>query len=82
MARIAFGVNACCLRHVSYDVIKKCYSKSFGRYPAENAKQFAESLNNIVFIDISAFTAYFAFGFLYIVLYEQSEHIVLKLYSF
>ena len=28
-----------------------------------NAKRFAESLNDIVFIDISAFTAYFALGF-------------------
>ena len=29
----------------------------------ENAERFAESLNDILFIDISAFTAYFAFGF-------------------
>ena len=82
MARIASGVNACCYLHVPYDVINKWYSPSFGHKPTENAERFAESLNDIVFIDIFAFTAYFAFGFLYIVLYEQNDHIVLKLYSF
>ena len=49
---------------------------------AGNADRFAESLNDIVFIDISAFTAYLHSDFLYIVLYEQSDHIVLKVYSF
>ena len=48
MAPIASCINACCYRHVPYDVIHK---------------RFAESLNDFVFIDISAFTAYFAFGF-------------------
>ena len=63
MARIASGVNGCCYRYVPYDVINKRYSASFGRLPAENAERFAESLNDFVFIDISAFTAYFAFEF-------------------
>ena len=63
MVQIASGVNACCYRHVPYDVINKRYSASFGRQPAENAERFAELLNDIVFIDISAFTAYFAFRF-------------------
>ena len=31
MARIASGVNACCHRHVPYDVINKRLSASFGR---------------------------------------------------
>ena len=62
MARIASSVKACCYRHVPYDVINKRYSALIGRLPAENAERFAESLNDIVFIDISAFTAYFAFG--------------------
>ena len=61
MARIASSVNACCYRHVPYDVINKRYSASIGRWPAENAKRFTESLNDFVFIDISAFTAYFSF---------------------
>ena len=61
MARIASGVNACCYRHVPYDVINKRYSASIGRWPAENAKRFTESLNDFVFINISAFTAYFSF---------------------
>ena len=61
MARIASGGNACCYRHVPYDVIYKRYSASIGRWPAENAKRFTESLNDFVFIDISAFTAYFSF---------------------
>ena len=83
MARIASGVNACCYRHVPYDIINKRYSASFGRSPAENAERFAEPLNDTVFIDISAFTACFAFGFFFhIVLYEQGDHIELKLYSF
>ena len=64
MAQIASGVNACCYRHVPYDVINKRYSVSFGRWPAENAERFTKSLNDIVFIDISAFTSYFPFGFL------------------
>ena len=63
MARIASGVNAWCYRHVFYDVINKRNSASFGRLPAENAERFVESLNDFVFIDISAFTAYFAFRF-------------------
>ena len=37
---------------------------------------------NFVFISISVFTVCFAFGFLFIVLCEQDDHIVLKLYSF
>ena len=82
MAQIASGVNACCYRLVPYDVINKRYSASFGGYPAENAKRFTESLNDFVFIDISAFTADFAFNFLDIVFYEKSDHIVFKLYSF
>ena len=63
MVRIASGVNVCCYRQVAYDVINKRYSASCGRYPVEIAERFAESLNDIVLIDISAFTAYFAFGF-------------------
>ena len=34
----------------------------FNVTPAENAERFAEPLNYFVFIDISAFTPYFAFG--------------------
>ena len=63
MARIASGVNACCHRHDPYDIINKRLSSSFSYYPAENAERFAKSLNDMVFIDISAFTTYFAFGF-------------------
>ena len=63
MARIASGVDACCHRHVPYDVINKRLSASFGRKPAENAEGFVEPLNDIVFIEISAFTAYIALGF-------------------
>ena len=65
MAQIASDVNAYCYRHVPYDVINKRYLASCGRWPAENAECFAESLNDFIFIDISVFTAYFAFGFLY-----------------
>ena len=80
MAQIASGINACCHCHVPYDVINKRLSASFGPYTAENAERFPVLLNDIVFIDISAFAAK---GFLYIiVLYEQSDHIVVKLYSF
>ena len=64
MAPIASGANACCSRHVPYDVINKCYSASFSRLLAENAERFTESLYDFVFIDFSAFTLYFAFGFL------------------
>ena len=59
MAQIASGVDPCCYRHVPYDVINKRLLASFGRLSAENAKRFAKSLNDIVFIDISAFTACF-----------------------
>ena len=82
MARIASGGNAYCYRHFLYDVINKRYLASLGRLPVENAERFAESLNNTVFNDISAFTACFAFVFLYISLYKQADHISLKLYSF
>ena len=49
--------------HVSYHVINKRYSAPFGHEPAEIAERFAESLNDIVFIDIFAFTTCFAFVF-------------------
>ena len=75
MARIACGVNACCHRHVPYDVINK-------RLPVENAERLAELLNDIVSIGISTFNACYAFGFLYIVFEEHNDHILLKLYSF
>ena len=61
MARIASGINACCYRHVPYDVINKRIFRPQVR--PENAEHFAESLKDIVFIDISAFTMCFAFGF-------------------
>ena len=88
MARIASGVKTCCYRHVPYDVINKRYSALSGRYPAEKA----ERLNDFVFIDISAFTAYFAFGFFVYCLFLRTEWpyrtktvfiiIALKLYAF
>ena len=62
----------------SHDVINKCYSASFGRLPPENAERFAESLNDIVFIDISDFTARFAFGVFVYGFVQKGDHIVLN----
>ena len=81
MARIASGVNACCYCHVPYAVINKRYSASFGRLLAENAERFAESF--ILFSLIPLLSLHIlCSGFLFIVFYEQSDHIILKLYSF
>ena len=41
--------------HVAYDVINKFYSAPFGHGPVEIAERFANSLNDIVFIDIICF---------------------------
>ena len=48
--------------------LNKHFLASLSRKPAENAERFAESLNDINYINISAFIACFAFGFLYTVL--------------
>ena len=56
---------------------KKFYWASFDRWPAENAKYFAESFNDIVFIDISVFTACFAFVFF---VYCRTPHCIKMFY--
>ena len=58
--------------HVPYDVVNKHCSESFGRKLAENAERFADSLNNIVFIDISAFTACVAYR-VFVYCFVQTE---------
>ena len=62
-------------KEVEFTVLQRSIRKySDGKY----TKCFAESYYDIVFVDTSAFTAYFAFGLLYILLYEQSDHIEYK----
>ena len=71
------------LSHVPYDVIKNVIWRHSVPLRRKMRNVFSVLLNNIIFTDISAFTACFTFGFLDMVLYEQSNHIALKrVYSY
>ena len=64
MAQISSGVNACCYQLCSLWCHEQTLFSVIRPLAGENAIRFAESLNDhIIFINISAFTVCFAFGF-------------------